>query len=331
MRAALACSSGTRARRRACVALASLWSLSLAAHAAVWPERPLRIIVPLAPGGAADVVTRHIAERLAVRLGQPVYLEHRPGAGAIVGTQVLAQATGDGHTLGLVISSHAINAALHRALPYDTLADFAPLCLAGNLQVALVAHSGLGVETVAQLLALARRSQPALAYASLGTATGSHLAGELFSAAAGLPLRHVPYNGSAAVYRDLLGGHIPLAFVALESALPFWRAGQLKLLGVTSAQRSPAFAQVPALGETLPGYEASGFFGFMAPARTPPDVRRHLSAALIAVLREPALVKQFGDSGFDVIAAPPAEFAIFLRREIVRYAALVARIGLKID
>lgn len=318
-------------RRQALVALAAVPLALGAARAAEWPSRPLRIIVPMPPGGAADSVVRPLAERLEQRLGQSVYLDHRPGAGTIIGTQVLARSPADGYTIGLVISAHSINAALDKRTPYDVLHDFEPICLGGSFIVALVAHPSLPAGDVGELVAHAKRADPPLLYASLGVGTGTHLAGEMFNSAAGVRMVHVPYNGSAPAYRDLLTGRILLGFVTLDSALPHLRAGGLKLIGTTSQERSAAFPEFPTIGETLAGYEALGFFGFLAPAGTPAVIVGRLSAELIGALGEPDIARRFADVGVDVDPQPPDVFERLIRDGIARYARTARSIGMKID
>jgi tripartite-type tricarboxylate transporter receptor subunit TctC len=293
--------------------------------------RPLRMVVPQAPGGAADVIARLIGERLQRTLARPVVVDNRPGGGTVAGTLAVALAPPDGNTFGMVFSPYAINQALRQQMPYNVLTDFEPVCLGGYSIVVLVAGADFAAAGIGPLIELARRADPPLQYASLGVGSVSHLAGELFNIEADTALEHVPYNGSAGIYQALVSGQVPLAFVTLESALPHWRAGRLKVLGLTNAQRSLRYPKIPAIAETLPGFELVGFFGFVAPARTPADVVRRLGDEIAAALREPAIGARLADDGAVIAVAPGAAFAIFLRAQIDKYTALARRTGLKVD
>jgi tripartite-type tricarboxylate transporter receptor subunit TctC len=301
------------------------------AATADFPERPVKLVVPLAPGGATDVVARLLAQKLEAAWRQPVVLEHRPGGGTVIGAQAVAAAPPDGHTLGIVISALTINPSLRRNLPYDTLRDFAPITQIGNTVMALVAAPSLPADDLRGLLAEARKKPGELAYASLGVGTGTHLAGELLKMRAGVDLLHVPYPGSAPAYKDLLGGRVPLGFVLLQSALPHVRAGRLKVLGVTSARRSEAFPEFPALAESLPGYAVDSMFGLVAPGALPRALKARISADAIAALRDPALKARLGELGIDVVASTPEAFGAFLRAEIEKWAPVVKASGATAD
>jgi tripartite-type tricarboxylate transporter receptor subunit TctC len=319
------------ARRAALSALAIACANVVHPAFARSPARPLRIIVPQSAGGAMDTIARLLGNKLTRSLARPVLIENRPGGGTIVGTRALALAAPDGNTIGMVITAHAINQALRQHMAYDALADFEPICLGGYTILALVAHPRLAVANVRQLIQLARRSRPALQYASLGIGSASHLAGELFNVQADVNLQHVPYDGSAHVYGALANGDIQLAFVTLESALPHVRAGSIRVLGITNARRSPAYPQYPAIAEALPGFEMPGFFGFMAPARTPPNIVNQLHDAIEKALDAPDLSKRLSELAVIVAVSRPEAFGAFLRSEIERYAALAKRTGVKIE
>jgi tripartite-type tricarboxylate transporter receptor subunit TctC len=318
--------------RRAALSILGLSCATLAMPALALRSAPLlRVIVPQAPGGAMDSIARLLGDRLARSLARRVVIENRSGGGTILGTRILAQAAPDGNTIGLVVSAHAINQALRRRMPYDALTDFEPVCRGGYAVVALVARPSLAVTTVRQLIELVRRSQPTLQYASLGVGSASHLAGELFNVYADVGLQHVPYGGSAQVYRALASGDIQLAYVTLESALPHIRAGSITVLGVTNAQRSLSHPQYPAIAESLPGFEMLGFFGFLAPARTPPPIVNQLYAEIEQALDAPDLSKRMSERAVIMAVARPEVFAAFLRSEIDKYAALAKRTGITIE
>lgn len=298
---------------------------------AAWPERPLRILVPAPAGGALSRVVDLLSRRLARRLGQQVYADYRPGASAVIATHLLAKAPNDGHTVGIVLGSHAINAVTRRKLPYRTLDDFEPVCMIGRAPIALVAHPDFPASDLAGFIDHARQQHEPVQYASLGIASGTHLAAEMLTAQAGIRLSHIPYSGSADVYRDLIPGRIGIAFVTLESAMPQVEAGRIKILALASGRRAASHPQVPAIGETIPGYDASSFFGLMAPAGTPATVVDELARHVIAVLQDPDVESTLRQAGIEVVAKPPREFAAALRREIQRYAEVVKHVHLELQ
>jgi tripartite-type tricarboxylate transporter receptor subunit TctC len=320
------------AARRAALAGLALVAAGLAGRPARASDtRPLRLIVPQAPGGAADNLGRLLSQGLAHALGRKVIVDNRPGGGSIVGTQAVALAPPDGGTIGLVFSALAINQALRPHMPYDAFADFDPICLGGYTVMALVAHPALPADDVAQLIALARRTQPALQYASLGIGSASHIAGELFNAEVGVTLEHVPYNGSAQIYREMQGGRLQLAFVTLESALPLVQAGRLKVLAITNARRAPRYPRIPAIAETVPGFEMLGFFGFVAPAGTSRPWVEEVRRAIEKTLTDPQAQARLAPAGVEVTVSTPAAFADFLRGEVQKYAALARRTGVRLE
>jgi tripartite-type tricarboxylate transporter receptor subunit TctC len=315
-------------RRRQLVALLAAAAALDPCKASDWPERPVRILVPAPAGGALSRVVDLLSRRLAKRLGQQVYPDYRPGASAVIATSLLARAPNDGHTVGIVLGSHAINAVTKRKLPYHALDDFEPVCLIGRAPIALVAHPDFPANDLAGFIDHARHQVEPLPYASLGIASGTHLAAEMLTARAGIRLAHIPYSGSADVYRDMIPGRIEVGFVTLESAMPQVEAGRIKILALATATRAASHPQYPAIGESLPGYDASGFFGLMAPAGTRLEVVDALARHVMAVLHEPEVESTLRHAGIEVIAAPPREFAAVLRKEIERYAELVKRVPL---
>lgn len=325
-------SRGTPASRRALLAALTYSGLAGgAAWAAESAARTLRMIVPQAPGGAADFMARLLAKDVARTFGRPVVVDNRPGGGTVTGTRAVAMAAPDGNTIGMVFSPHAINQAMRQKTPYHALADFEPVCLGGYSIVVLVTRPDFAARSVHELIELMRRADPPLQYASLGTGSVSHLAGELLEIEANVTLEHLAYNGSAEVYRALVRGDLPLAFVTLESALPHLRAGRIRALGITSATRAAPFPQLPAIAESLPGFELDGFYGFVAPARTPPAIVETLGAAIMGALQTPAIRDRLLHGGLLVSVAPPAAFREFLRKQVEKYAALSRRTGIMLE
>ena len=305
--------------------------LASAAAAQSFPSRAVKLVVPLAPGGASDVIARLIAHKLSEQWGQPVVLENKPGGGTVLGAQAVASAPPDGHTIGLVISAFTINPSLRKDLPYDTLKDFAPLTQIGNTVLALVANAAFPADDLRGLLAEAKKRPGEFAYASLGVGTSTHLAGELLKIRGGVDLLHVPYSGSAPAYKDMLGGRVPLGFVVLQSALPHVKAGQLKVIGITGARRSAIYPEFPTLAEAVPGYSMESMFGLVAPGATPKDLVRKISTDAAGVLRDPAMKARFADLGVEIVASAPEEFGAFIRSEIDKWAPVVKASGAKAE
>ena len=283
------------------------------------------------PGGANDALVRAIAQKLQEPLGQPVVVDFRPGGGVIVGSQALARSGPDGHTMGLITSGHSLNQALRRDLPYDSVKDFALVARIGFYAMALVAVPGFEASDVKGLVALAKAKPGAVQYASLGIGGATHLAGELLKLMARIYLQHVPYNGSAPAYRDMLGGRVPVAFVILNSALPHVRAGRLKVLAVTNARRSTVYPDYPTIGETIPGYELTSWAGFAVPGATPRDVVQTLSSSVLKSLQSPDLREKLTEYGIELAPLSATEFESFARSEAGRFALIARDTGFKLD
>jgi len=292
------------------------------AFAQAFPSRPVRIVLPQPPGGAADRLARIVAERLEARWKQSVVVENKPGGGVVVGTLATVRSAPDGHTIALLGSSLSINAVQRKDLPYDSVADLQPLARVGYYTVALVAPAAFPANDIKELIALARQQPGRLSFGSNGIGTSAQLAGEMLNHMAGIEMLHVPYNGAAKMYTDIVGGQIPLGFSVASSAEAFIKAGQLKVLGVTSVQRSPLYPQWPAIAETLPGYEAVNWAGFAAPASLPPALGQRIADDILAVVAEPEVAKTLAGMGIDVSPQGPQEFSRFIRSEIERFAAV---------
>lgn len=288
-----------------------------------FPTRPVKIVIPQPPGGAADRLARMLGERLEARWKQAVVMENKPGGGVVIGTQAVVRSPADGHTIGLLGSSLSINAVQRTDLPYE-VKDLQPLARIGYYTVALLAGTAFPANDIKGLIALARSRPPGtLSFGSNGIGTSAHVTGDMLNHMAGIELQHVPYNGAARMYTDMLGGILPLGFSVVSSAEGFIKAGQLKVLGVTSAQRSPLFPQWPTIAETLPGFEAVNWAGFCGPAGLPRELTRQLGDDLLAVLNEPDMARALAAMGIEHAPLGPAEFAAFVQSEIKRFAVAV--------
>jgi tripartite-type tricarboxylate transporter receptor subunit TctC len=305
----------------------------LAAHAA-YPEKPVTIVVPYPPGGAADVLGRLVARHLQLQLpGSTFVVENKAGAGTAVGAQAVAQAAPDGYTL--LTSSNTtwtMNPALKARLPYDPIKSFESIGTIGSIPLMLVAHPGAPFNSVKELVALAKAQPGKLNYASFGAGTSSHFAGEMFKAAAGLDITHVPYKGSAPAMQDLIGGQVPMSFDTNIASVPQMKAGKIKALAVTSAQRISAAPDVPTLAESgLAGFELSAWVSFVAPRGLPADVRATLVKALAEALKTPGLQADLAKVGLEVGYEPPAAFEARVNRELPAMRALVQKAGITVD
>ncbi len=298
-----------------------------------FPSRPIKIIVPYSPGGTTDLVARLVGQKLSERLGQPVIVDNKPGANGMIGADAVAKAAPDGYTLGIASpGTHAANASLYKAMPYDTVKDFTPVTLAVSAPMLLVAHPSLGVSNVKELIAAAKSAPGAISYASGGSGSSQHLAMELLKSMAGIDMTHVPYKGSAASYADLMGGTVKLEMDVLPTALPPVKAGRLKVLATGAAKRLPMLPDVPTVAESgVPGYEANSWYGFVAPANLPPDILRKLHDEIVRALREPDVLEKLTNAGVIVVAGTPQAFAAFIRTEMDKSARIVKAANIQPD
>ena len=292
-----------------------------------YPARPIRVIVPFAPGGSTDVIARVVSQKLAQSLGQPVVIENRPGAASNVGTEAAARAPADGYTLLMGTPGLTINPALHTAPGFHPVRDFAPVALLASVPLMIVTHPALPVRSVADLVALARSKPDTLGYASNGSST--HLAAELFQQRAGIRLVHVPYKGSALATNDLLAGHLQIGVDNIVSALPHVRLGTLRALAVTSVARASSAPQVPTLAESgFPGFDASSWFGLLAPAGTPRGVVALLNEHALKALEASDVRDKLSGFGAEVVGGTPERFAEFVAAELDRWTRLVRERGI---
>jgi tripartite-type tricarboxylate transporter receptor subunit TctC len=305
-------------------------ALAAAAGAQPYPSRPLRVVVPFAPGGAVDLVARTVAPKLSEALGQPVVVDNRSGAGGTIGTDIVAKARPDGHTLLVASMGVAVNAVLYPKLPYDTLRDLAPVTSLGEQPNIVVVHPSLSARSVGELVALAKARPGQISYASGGVGSNTHLVTLLFLQMARVEMLHVPYKGLGPAIADLVGGQVQLAVSNVSTALPHVKSGRLRLLAVTSAKRFPLFPDAPTVGESgVPGYESSGWYGLWGTAGTPSSVLTALNQAVTKILDAPATREQFGAQGLQPIPTSAEAFGKRLREEIRKWGPVVKASGAK--
>jgi len=313
----------------ACLAAALVYMT--AAHAQpAYPQKPIRLVVPFPPGGGTDILARLFGQKMSETLGQQIIIDNRGGAGGTLGTDIAAKAAPDGYTLILVSGSHAINPGLYQKLPYDSVSDFAPITQIATSPGILVVNPSLPVKSVKDLIALARAKPGQINYASAGSGTPPHLAGELFKVMAKIDMVHVPYKGNAPAFTDVIGGQVSLIFPTMPSAMPFIKSGKLRPIAVTSAKRSPAAPDIPTIAESgLPGYEATSWYGILAPARTPPQIVARLHEVLVSVIGAPDMKDKLAAQGLDPVGNTPQQFAAVIKSEIAKWAKVVKASGAK--
>lgn len=299
--------------------------------AANYPERPIRLIVPFAPQGPNDVLARLVGLKLTETWSQQVVIDNRPGAGTIIGTELAARSPADGHTLLMISASTAVNPTLKKKLPYDTRKDLVPLVQLASAPTVLVVHPGVKAGSIAELLALAKASPGTLTYASGGTGTTTHLAGELFALTGGMKWTHVPYKGTGPANIDLLGGRVSGMFGTILPVLPHINAGKMRAIGVTSLKRSPVLPDVPTVAETLPGFEAVSFFGIAVPAGTPAPVRNKINREIARIISAPDMRETLRNQGTDAVGNSEAEFTAFFNGEIAKWAKVIRSAGIQSD
>jgi tripartite-type tricarboxylate transporter receptor subunit TctC len=304
--------------------LAALLAPLAAAAAVTYPERPIRLVVPAAPGGGTDIIARILAEGLGAALGQTVVVDNRAGAGTVLGADIVSKATPDGYVLLISPNSLAFNVALYSKLPYDTLRDFAPVSLVADQPNILVVHPALPAKSFQEYVALARSQPGKFVYGSGGIGVGSHLAMELLLLSQKLELVHVPYKGVGPALGALLGNEVSALLSTFASALPHVKAGRLRALGVTSAERAPALPDIPTIAESgVPGYEYGTWYGLLAPAGTPRASLEKLNRATTAVLVSPKTAERYVSQGLTPTPSTPARFAAHLKSEIEKWTKVV--------
>ena len=300
---------------------------------APWPARALKYVVPFPAGGTTDILARILGPKLTSVLGQPVVIDNKPGAGGILGADVVAKSAPDGYTLlGSTISTHAINAALVPKMPYDAAKDFACVTLIGSVAAVLIVPANSPFKTVAEVIAFARANPGKLSFASAGNGTSQHMAGEMFKLMGKVYAVHIPYRGSAPAIQDVIGGQVTMGFDTIVVAAPHIKAGTVRALAVTSARRVKGFDTIPTLAESgLPGFDVSSWQGVHAPAKTPPDIVARLATEIAKILALPDVKERLDGLGLVPSGMSPAQFTAFNRSEIVKWANLVKTAGLKME
>ena len=297
-----------------------------------YPNRPIRIIVPLAPGGGSDYTARFLAPRLSDRLGQPVVVDNRPGASGILGTDLVAKANPDGYTLLLAYSTHAQSAELFEKLPYDALRDFAPVTIVMITPLTLQLHPSVPAKTVKEFIAYAKQNEGKINYGSSGPGSSPHLTTELFDSMAGIRMTHIPYKGVAQYITAQLANEIQVSFANMFTTMPYWKAGRLRLVATTGTKRMEALPDLPTIAESgLPGFESLTWYAFMAPAKTPRAIVNKLQQEIRGIVFSPDVKKQFIDQGNEPLGNTPDEFAKIMKADADKWGAIGKKLGVKLD
>jgi len=301
------------------------------AQAQAFPAKPVRLVVPFPPGGATDIIGRLLGQKLQELWGQPVVIEYKPGGGTVVGTDFIAKSPPDGYTMGIVITAHVINPSMRSDLPYNTTKDLAGVSMIAVSHIALVATPGLEANTVPELVALARKNPGKLTYATPGTGTAMHLAGELLKSLAGIDIVHVPYKGGAPASVDVMSGRVALQIDPMYASMANVKAGKLKLLAIASPQRAPTVPEIPTIAETFPGFSVMSITGVVVPSATPRDIVSKASIDINRALAAADLVERMSQHGMEPSGTTPAQFDAFIRTEIEKWSKVVKASGAKLD
>jgi tripartite-type tricarboxylate transporter receptor subunit TctC len=322
-------------RRHGLKLLAAAATLAVAGGAAAqgaFPSKPINIIVPFSAGGTTDILARIVGQYLGEELGQPVIIDNRPGAGGNIGGMAAARSAADGYTLFMgTVGTHAINQSLYSKMPFDPIKDFAPLSRVATVPNLLVANPAQPFKNVKELIAYAKANPGKVNFGSSGSGSSVHLSGELFKSMTKVDMVHVPYKGSAPAMTDLLGNQISVMFDNMPSAIQHVRSGKLRPIAVTTAKRSRELPDVPTIAEAgVPGYEATSWFGLWAPVKTPADVQQKLHAALVKVLKNPAVIKKIEDQGGDVVIDTQAQFDAYIKSEAAKWGKVVKESGAQV-
>lgn len=306
---------------------------AIGVHAQQYPNRTVRFIVPYAPGGGTDLNARPVAQKLTERWGQSVVVDNRPGGNAGIGTDLVAKSTPDGYTLLFHASSEIVtNVSLFKKVPYDPVKDFIPITLASTTAVIIVTHPSVPARNMKDLVALAKARPGQLSFASVGTGSPQHLAGELLNADANIKMTHIPFKGAAPALVDTLGGHVPVGFIALLPTVPHVKSGKLIAHAVTTKARSVALPEVPTTAEVgFPNVDLYQWYGVLAPAGTPRDVTDKLAKDIVWALTLPDVKDRFGRDGCDVVANSPSEYAAFIKSEIEKNARVIKTAGVTVE
>jgi tripartite-type tricarboxylate transporter receptor subunit TctC len=303
------------------------------ASAQAYPSRPVKFVVAYPPGGAADILARLIGQKLSERLGQPVVIDNKPGAGTAIGTDQVAKSAPDGYTILMgTVSSHAINPALNTNVGYNPVADFTPISLVASLPFVLVVNPAVPAKSVAELIALAKAQPGKLNFSSAGNGTSNHLAGELFKSMTGVNIVHVPYRGSAPALADVVSGQITMMFDLTLTSLPQIQAGSVRGLAITTPKRSPLAPNLPTVAESgVPGYEVDAWFGVFAPAKLPAPIVKRLNDDIVAIMKMPEMGQKLAAQGAAPLSSTPAAFAAYVKSEAAKWGKVVKDSGMTIN
>ena len=302
------------------------------ATAQTYPTKPIRIVVPWPPGGGTDLVARTVAQKINETLGQTAVVDNRAGANGIIGADLAAKAPADGYTVLITIASHAINPTLYPKLPYDTLADLAPLSLLAEYPFVITVHPSIPAKTIKEFIAIAKSRPGQLSYASSGNGSGPHLGMELFMNMAGISMVHVPYKGAGQAMTDLISGQVQVFLNNFLAGMPMIKAGKLRALAVTSAKRSAAASELPTVVEAgVPGYVVTGWYGMFVPAATPAPVVATLHAATVKALRSRDVSERLSNEAAEIVASTPPQFAEFLKAEIAKWAGVIRKANIRLE
>ena len=299
--------------------------------ASQYPAKPIRFIVPFAPGGGLDITARLIGQKLTDKWRQSIVVDTRPGAATIVGTEIASKAAPDGHTVLLITTTFAINPSLYPKLPYDPVKHFTPVTQLNSQPNVLIVSAQAPAATVKELIALARSKPGELTFATPGAGSAPHLSAELFKRMAGIDINHVPYKGIPPAVTDVIGGRVTMLFTTTISAAPHIKGGKVKALAITTARRLDTMSDVPTIAETLKGYQAEAFQGMVAPAGVPRTIIDKLASEVAAIVRQPEITKAFVASGAIAVGSSPTQFAAFLRAEMVKWAKVIKDAGIKLE
>lgn len=297
-----------------------------------YPNKTVRLVIPYPPGGGTDIIGRTVAQKLTDVFGQQVIVDNRGGAGGTIGTEVVAKSPADGYTLLMVPTSHVINPSIYRKLSYDTVKDFTPITLAASATIVLASHPSLPVKSVKELIAFAKAKPGQVNFGSAGNGTVFHLTGELFKRQAGIDMVHIPFKGGGPTVANLAGGQVSLAFETMLALSPHIKAGKVRGLAVTGAQRSSVMPELPTIAELgFPGIVAENWYGFYVPAGTPQPVINRLNSEIVKILQQPDVKKRFQDLGTETVGSTPAELSDFINKEIAKWSKTAKEAGARVD
>ncbi len=296
-----------------------------------WPDKPVKLIVPFPPGGPTDTVARIISTGLQTLWKQSVVVDYKPGAGTTLGTNLVAKSTADGYTLGMAITALTINPSLQPTLPYDTKKDLVGVSQVAQAHFGLFAHPSQPFNNMQELIAYAKKNPNALSYATPGTGTGTHLAGEMLASMAGIRLLHIPYKGSAPAQQDMIGGRVPLLFDVLFSSMPFVKDNRMKVIALSSPKRAASSPEIPLIAETVPGFSAVSAIGIIGPAGMPPALLQKISADIGQVVRSAEVVSRMQQLGMEPVGSTSDQYTAQIRLDIDKWAAIVKSAGIKLD